>query len=39
MEKMLENEETPQYVKQQIKLNLSTLLQKDAELNSAQRKL
>ena len=26
MEKMLENEETPQYVKQQIKLNLSTLL-------------
>lgn len=26
MEKMLENEETPQYVKQQIKLNLSNLL-------------
>ena len=26
MEKLLENEETPQYVKQQIKLNLSTLL-------------
>ncbi|MBU3010211.1 HEAT repeat domain-containing protein [Polaribacter vadi] len=26
MEKMLENEETPQYVKQQLELNLSTLL-------------
>lgn len=26
MEKMLENEETPQYVKQQLQLNLSTLL-------------